>query len=204
MRKMSKTKIIGVTGNIASGKTVFSDYLEEKGYCIIDTDIITNDLYDNDESFNKKIIDTFNNQIISLDNKVNKKLLSDMVFNDPNLLKKLNDITHPIIIDNMLKKIETYKNNDILFVIVPLLFELKLEKYFDIIVCISSTKTNQLKRLMKRNMLNKEDAYKRINTQLAIEKKIKLADYNIDNNDDIKSFIKNIECFLVKVKELIK
>ena len=87
MREMSK-KVIGITGNIASGKSAVTDYLSKKGYQIIDTDKITQDVYDNNDYFKNEVIKLFGNEVLK-DNVIDKKQISKIVFNDSIKREKL-------------------------------------------------------------------------------------------------------------------
>lgn len=191
-------KVIGLTGGIASGKTTVSNFLKSKGYEVIDADLISREIYNvNQEAYNK-IIEEFGDAILNRDRTIDRKKLGSIVFNDKSKLNKLNEITHPIIINKILKRIEEIKlkGEKICFVDAALLIEANLIIYVDEVWLVVVDKEIQIDRLMKRDNLTFEEAKKRVESQMAVEEKIKYADYVINNS-------KSIDYTLDQVKELL-
>ena len=122
--------------------------------------------------------------------------MSEIVFDDLKKLKKLESITHHKIFDVINKKIEESKSdNKIIVLDAPLLFETSLDKKVDETWVIYTDKKTQIRRLKKRDDLDKEDALKRINAQMPLEEKIKKADIVIDNSgskEELKHKIENL------------
>lgn len=174
------SKIIGLTGGIASGKSYASDYFKKLGFSIIDCDKISNNLYLSLE-YQEKIIKLFGNNILE-NNVFSKRKLSNLVFSDKTKLEKLNEIAFPIILDIIKEKIENYVNEDIIFIDAPILVESKLFKYidFDKILMIETTRDLQIERLKTRNNLSEKEALNRINTQLTNYEKFKILNENIN------------------------
>lgn len=167
---------IAITGNIASGKSLVEEMLKNKGYEVFDTDQIAHNIVDSSEDVKR----LFKNYDIISDNKIDRKKLSEIVFSDKNLLKKLENIVHPLVKEEVLKIFTM--DYEIVFVSVPQLFEAGFENLFDQIIFVSADENIRLKRLMKRNNLTKEDASKRINAQLSESHKKCKCDYIIENN----------------------
>lgn len=190
---------IGITGNIASGKSTVEKLIMAKGYPVIDADIIAHELLES-EFVKKSIVTRFGEELLE-DGKISRKKLGQVVFADEIARKDLEKIIHPLVKE----KIEDFfnqqeKNNEKLaFVSAPLLFEAKLENLFDKIILIYANDEIRLKRLIERNGLTKEQAQNRLNIQISQDKKISLADYVIYNNDSIdyleKSTIEIIKLF---------
>ena len=193
MREMSKKIIVGVTGNIASGKSAVTDYLTSLGYHVIDTDIITQDVYDNSECFRSGLIKLLGDDIIE-DDVIDKKKVANIVFNDKNKLERLNELAHPIIKKATLDEIAKY--DGIVFVAVPLLFEAGFDDFVDYIIVVQIERDNQLVRLMKRNNLSESEANLRIDAQVPQEEKIKKADYVLDNNLSTEELHQQIDVLL--------
>lgn len=185
---MMQSKRIGITGGIATGKSTVTRYLKEKGFTVIDADQITHELYDHSVSFKDKIVAEFGDEIV-MDGKIDRKGLGAVVFKDETRKKALEEIAHPLIFGKIIEKIlAAEKNEKIVFIDIPLLFEVKEEfrkiLKLDKIWLVFTTEDLQLKRLMERNNLSKEEAVLRINSQLPLNKKIELSDvilYNIKN-----------------------
>lgn len=197
MSKLSK-KIIGLTGSIASGKSQVSNYLKTNGYKVIDADVIVNDLYENDNNLKEKLITLLGKEII-VDNKINKKIISNLVFNDDKLLKQLNDLIHPLVIDYI--KQEINKNNDIIILDVPLLYEAGIDKLCDYTIVIDVDDNIRLERLLKRDGISYEKAVKINDKQLNNKIKKNKADFVIDNNSSLEELYQQVDKVLMKIKE---
>ena len=177
---------VGITGNIASGKTQAEKIISEVGYKVFDLDKITNNLYLTSEDFKKKIKLEFGT--------FEKAEISKIVFNNNEKLKKLEDIIHPILKDETLRIFEENKNEDKVFISGALLFEANFDKLFDKIIYIDADLILRKERLIKRNNLSEIEALKRINAQ---QNNSFGADFVIKNNSDLDEF-KN------KIKEVLK
>ena len=179
---------IAITGNIASGKSQVEKYLETLGYPVYDSDKIAHDVLDTITDFYG--YDVFNG------GKIDRKKLGELVFSDPDLRKKLEDITHPKIKSVIFELFEKHKTDKYIFVSVPLLYEAGFDTMFDKVLFVSVGKDIQLKRLMERNGYTKEEALLRISSQMAQEEKLKKADYVIENNSSVKALESEIANFL--------
>lgn len=185
-----KALIVGLTGGIVSGKTTVADMFRELGADIIDADIIAREVVRPKEKAWEKIVKHFGVGILRENQEINRKKLGNIVFSDKNKLKLLNQITHPEITELIKKKLENIINNNnrnnVCIVDVPLLFETGFENMMNKIIVVYLDPKKQINRLMKRNNLTREDALKRIKTQIPIEEKVKMADYIIDNSNSLE------------------
>lgn len=163
--------------------------LKEQGFPIIDADIISREILKKGELAYKKIIDKFGYQILNPDGEIDRKRLRELVFNEKNKLKILNDITHPEILNRINEEIEFYKNNGYSMCVVDaaLLIETGFYKHVDIVMLVYCDRETQINRLMNRDGLTYEQAIKIINSQMDFEEKKKFADYIIDNSKDIEN-----------------
>lgn len=186
--------VIGLTGGIASGKSSVSKMLKQKGYYVIDCDQIVHDIQKKPHKCFYEIIKEFGNDIL-IDDIISRNILRDMVFNDENKLKKLNDIIHPIVYD----EVKSLINKDLVFIDCPLLFETNFIDLCDKTVVVYSNYDVQLDRLIKRNKISKEDAIKRINLQMSLEDKKNKANYVIMNNKSLDDLEKQVNIFLKEV-----
>src|SRR3989344_8707806 len=137
--------IIGITGSFGSGKTTVSNLFKKYGFTIIDVD----KLYHDDFYRNHRLRNRIKKEFGTLDRNELKKI----VFSDYSKLKRLNRITHPVIIKMVKKEIQKLKNNNKnmnIAVDVPLLFEAKVEKLFDRIIVVKANKKMQIGRILKK------------------------------------------------------
>ena len=190
--------IIGITGSIACGKSLVSNYLQEKGYTIIDADKIGHMALDNDE-VKKQLVNKFGKSILK-DNEVNRVTLGKLVFENNENLKELNNIIHPQIRKNISEQLQVHKNEKLVFVDVPLLFEAKFDDLVEKIIVISLDEKIQLERLMNRNSLSKEEALQRIKSQIPVREKEKLGDYVVDNSFTQENTYNQVDRILEKLK----
>lgn len=193
--------IIGLTGSIGVGKSQVLEILKELSYDTVDLDSISHELLKK-EDVKKELCDKFSYDILEND-EINRKKLSKIVFKDKKKLRILNSIVHPKIIAEM-KQIIKNNVSDVLIIEVPLLFELKLEKYFDKILLVYSNPDIQLKRLMKRNNISEKEAKNLINSQIDIREKAKKTKYIITNETDIKDLKNNVLKVMDELKKEIK
>lgn len=196
MPNMSKT-VIGITGNIASGKSEVAKYLKELGYVVVDTDVITSLIYLQDETFKTKMIKLFGKKILDKDEQIDKKKVAKIVFNDPDELEKLNKLIHPLIKKELKEIIKPLSG--FVFVEAPVLFEAGFEDIFDRILMVSVSYEEQINRLMKRKNISRQQALKIIEAQMPQDKKEKQSDDVIDNSADIKTLHQNIDKYLKKL-----
>ena len=190
--------IIGITGSIACGKSLVSNYLQEKGYTIIDADKIGHMALENDE-VKKQLVNKFGKSILK-DNEVNRVTLGKLVFENKENLKGLNKIIHPQVRKNISEQIQVHKNEKLVFVDVPLLFEAKFDDLVEKIIVVSLDEKIQLERLMNRNSLSKEEALQRIKSQIPVREKEKLGDYVVDNSLTQENTYNQVDRILEKLK----
>ena len=192
--KQNKGIIVGLTGGIGTGKSLVSSYLMENGFKVIDLDLIAREIVEIGEKGYKEIVKFFGKDIVDESGRIDRKKLGNLVFADENLLKKLNSITHPLINEEMKIQISNYLSmgEKIIFCDVPLLFEGNLMSYFDEIWLVYADKTTQIERVMKRDKLSSNQAVLRIDSQMNIEDKKKIADKIIYNTGTAEETYKQV------------
>jgi dephospho-coA kinase len=189
-------KIVGITGLIASGKSTLSSYLKSQGYKIVDADAISRDITKKDRIGYAKVIEEFGRDILSSNGEIDRAKLSNIVFNDKNALKKLNDTLHPLIFQEIDRQLDLYKDEKILFLDAPLLFEAKLDKKCDEVILVFCDEEVQISRIQKRDNKDYDSAKKIIDSQIAKEFKIEKSDYIIDNNCEIERFYFKVDLIM--------
>lgn len=178
-------KKIAITGNIASGKSEAEKIITSLGFKVFDTDKINHDILENDINTKNELINIFKGfEILDEKNNISRTKIGNIVFNDDNLKKKLENILHKKIFDKLDEIYEKNKNEKLIFISIPLLFEIQAQEKFDKIIFISADENIRLERLIKRNNYTKEYAEKRIQAQLPESEKIKMSDFVIENNSD--------------------
>jgi dephospho-CoA kinase len=181
-------KVIGLTGNIACGKSVVASLLEDLGAKVIDADDIARKVVEPKEPAWNEIVDVFGKIILNPDNSINRKALGEIIFNDDQKRNILNDITHPKIIQKVRETVETYQNENVEVVIIEAALIVEkggLKDLIEGLIVVTSDEESQIERLIKRNGLSKEEALSRINSQMPTQEKVLHADYVIDNSGTI-------------------
>lgn len=179
--------IIGLTGSIASGKSTVAKMLKELGLPIIDADQVARLVVEPGTETLSKIAEVFGKDILHENGELNRAKLGNIIFHNPSKRKELNDIIHPAIRKEMLRQRDewTDKGEKHIVMDIPLLFESHLQHFVEKILVVSVTEDTQLKRLMERNHLSKEEAKARIASQLPLSVKEKGADAVIYNNESL-------------------
>ena len=187
-----------ITGSIASGKSTVVNLLKERGFSVIDADMIAHEQL---EICKGEIVREFGEQILDEAGKIDRKKLGAIVFREPKKLKNLEQILHPKIKAEILSKaLQLERLERVYFIDIPLFFE-KKDRYaeFKNVAVIYAPKELLLSRLMSRNALNLEDAKARVELQMDIEQKKKMAKFVIDNSSDRENLELELEKFLRQI-----
>ena len=187
-----------ITGSIASGKSTVVNLLKERGFSVIDADFIAHEQL---EICKCEIVEAFGEQILDETDKIDRKKLGAIVFREPKKLKNLEQILHPKIKAEILSQASQLERlGQVYFVDIPLFFE-KKKRYdeFKNVAVIYAPKELLLSRLMSRNALSLEDAKARVELQMDIEQKKKMAKFVIDNSNDRENLQLELEKFLVQI-----
>jgi len=181
--------LLGITGGVASGKSTVSRMLEELGAPAIDFDILARRVVEPGREAWTDIVNYFGRQVLREDGKINRKKLSDIVFQDLEKRKKLESFTHPRIHEEFLREVENITSKDpnaIIQAVIPLLIEGNLHYLFHKVVVVYIPPEEQMRRLMKRDGISQAEAENIIKAQLPIEEKLGYADYVIYNDGPIE------------------
>lgn len=192
-------KVIGITGGIASGKSNVCNVIKNEGYQIIDSDKINRDLSLKGEPIYLKIVEKFGTEYLTSDGEIDKKKLAKLIFHDSKAKEELNNISHPIIINEIKRQIDL-ATDDIIFVEIPLLYEAHLEYLCDKVICVFLNKKTQVERLMQREGIDEDYALEKIHSQMDLYiKKIK-ADFVVDSKGDFDETKKQVIKILKEIK----
>ena len=182
-------RIIGLTGGIASGKSTVSDALRQKGAVIIDADAISRTLLERDGAAYAQVAEAFPQYVLP-DGAIDRRGLGAYVFSHEEGIRRLNEITHPIIVDEVRRRAEQAPGNVIIDA--PLLIEVGLERLCHEIWLVTAEKEVRVQRIMRRNGLSRQEAEDRINNQISEEEKRKLAHLVIENSGSLEELNEQI------------
>lgn len=181
-----------IVGNIASGKSEMERVLDKHNFVVLDTDLITHDILIDRPDVSK----AFCEEDVFEYGKLSKDKLGKLIFSQPELKTKLEEIVHPLILEELENAFKVYSDEPYIFVSVPLLYEAGWENVFDKVIFIKADDDIRLKRLIERNGYSEEYAQTRINSQAPQDEKIQKSDVIIENNDSKEEFIAKIEDFI--------
>jgi len=222
--KNFQSRLIGITGGIATGKSTVSETLKDLGYVVICADEIVHEFYDTHHPLFPKLFKLFGKKFLKPDQGtveektpdrsrttagdifqqshqiLDRQKIAKAVFEDQNLKKKLEDLLHPEVRRQMEERtgLLSKQGHKIIFWDVPLLFESKMEALFEKILCVASSQENQIERLKKRGVPLKE-ALRRVASQMSLREKIKKSHYILHNNRSKSELKKKIKIVLKKI-----
>jgi dephospho-CoA kinase len=188
--------VVGLTGGIASGKTVVAKMLGSLGATLIDADAISRELVEPGSPSWKAIVDRFGAAILERDSRISRKRLGEIVFRDSHARAWINELLHPRILGHIRRRVaEIEEKNPRCLVIVEaaLLVEAGAHRDFDRLVVTLVSERTQLARLMNRDGITEEEAGLRLEAQLPIKEKAKVADYVIDNDGSLDDTRRQVE-----------
>ncbi len=175
--------VIAVTGNLGAGKTTVSQMFVGLGASLIDADVIAHQLLDGNRSCQRKVRAAFGPDIFE-DGCISRKKIAAKVFEDEQSLKILEAIIHPLVrkeIQKQLSQFRRAKNDRIVILEIPLLFETGMEIFADAVVAVRSNRKLQIERIVKKRKMTSREAMARLKHQMSQQEKLKRADFVVDN-----------------------
>ena len=185
---------IGLTGGIACGKSVVLEMFKEAGWHTLSADALVHELLDHDPEVIEAVISKFGVEVKASDASLNKKAIAKVVFADSQQREWLEGLLHPLVRKRWTSALDEEPDKNWV-VEIPLLFEKKLEKDFDLVVCLSSSRENQLERLQSRGM-NEADAEARIASQAPLAEKIEKSDFVLTNTGSLNFLRKQFQILI--------
>lgn len=194
--------ILGLTGNIGCGKSSLSNILIENDIDIIDADIISRQIFEDEELLNL-VFKKFGDSIRNIDGSLNRRALGNIVFNDDEKLVTLNSLTHPKIKEKIINKINEIKKigKSVVVIDAALLVEGGYLEIVDKLIVVICEESIQISRIQKRDSCTKEEAMSRINSQMSQNEKAEYADYIIDNSGTIDELKYKADKLILYMKE---
>ncbi len=176
-----KIRYIGLTGGIGSGKSTVARILSLLGYPVYIADTEASRLMNTHPQIRKDLIAHFGEFAYRQDS-LNKEAIARIVFNNPQALAALNAIVHPRVMEHF-ENWSRQQDRPLLFFESAILFEAGLNRYFDLIVCVTAPEEVRLQRVMKRDHSKREQILQRIRNQMEDAQKCKQADFVIYNDE---------------------
>ncbi len=198
--------IIGLTGSLATGKSTVAQMFGQLGARVIDADKLAHQvMWRNGECY-KSVVRLFGKEVLTR-GVIDRRKIACFVFDQPQKLKKLTHIIHPAVLKRIQKvttKLKKSKKHKFLVLDVPLLFEVNWDQYCDWTVVVRASKVQQIKRANQHKGMTNAQAQTRIKAQWPLNKKIRLADFIIDNSKTINQTKKQVSDIWQKIRLKIK
>ena len=188
-------RIVGLTGGFGSGKSFVAFLFKRLGAKVIDADKLGHKALKKGSAAYKMVVAAFGKKILNPGLSINRKALAGIVFVNRKNLVKLNSIVHPKIIGDIIKRIQRAAKSEVLIVDAPLICETNIAGLMNVLIVVKASKKNQIERCSKRFSMRKKDVCERMAYQMPFNRKIRMADYIVDNNgtkEDTRKQIRNI------------
>jgi len=185
--------IIGLTGNIATGKSTVLQYLAEKGAYVLDADKLAHESMQIGTHTYWSIVDAFGQSILQVDGTIDRRALGKIVFADTKALARLEEIVHPAVFDLARQELLTVDNDVIILEAIKLLEAGQLVTLCDEVWVVTAKIETQLLRLREGRNMSEAEAQKRMAAQSSQEEKIKHADRVITNDDALSTLTAQLD-----------
>ncbi len=182
---------IGLTGNIGSGKSTATRFFAEFGVPVFDADSVGHELLESNEEIKNKIVKLFGKKIL-IDYKIDRKIISNIIFENPAKKAALENILHPAIMNDLEGRIMNFAAGHYAILEASLIYEANLEDSFDYIILVKADRKIAVERAANKLGIKKVDVIKRLKTQMSQSAKEKLADFVISNNGSPEELKKRV------------
>lgn len=191
-------RVIGLTGGIASGKSVVARRLAEHGAVHVDADELARDVVEPGEPALAEIVREFGPSILGPDGRLDRAALASVIFTDPERRAALNAITHPAVKRRARELMDEAAARDpdaVVVYDVPLLVEARVdaEHDFDLVVVVNASTETRIRRLVELRGLSREEAVHRLNSQVSDTERLAIADVVIDSNGTLEETLQQAD-----------
>ncbi|HID56184.1 TPA: dephospho-CoA kinase [Candidatus Poribacteria bacterium] len=191
---MKRGLIVGLTGGIACGKTTVAKMMQERGAHVIDVDDIGHEMLKRGSPVYEDLVKAFGPEVLDESGDISRRKLGRLVFQNPEMRERLNEIVHPQIIRTSLERARKSAGENPCGIVVldaPLLFEVGMEREVDVTVVVTADERKQVERQIERwremgREVDEREALARIRAQMPLKRKIEMADFVIENNGSIE------------------
>lgn len=188
--------VVGLTGGIGTGKSEVSRKFAESGAKVLNADQIAHQITNSNQQILQAIKDNFGSDCFRISGELDRRKLGQLVFSSSEALQMLNQIIHPHLIKKIRSEIQLYRKNPqfpVLIIEMAILFELRMEKDFDLIIVVTAPISSIIQRLRKRDQLTQAEILDRLNAQLPQYRKEQQADMLIQNDSDLENLYQQVE-----------
>jgi dephospho-CoA kinase len=206
MSDVENFAIVGLTGGIASGKSLVAGRLAELGVPVVDADLLAREIVEPEEPAWQDILREFGDAVIREDRTLDRQALGALVFADDNARKKLEAITHPRIAQRLMQRAAEFREAGRPWIVydAALLVENGAQNWLDALIVVSVDPEVQIERLMQRDQLSRDQARQRIDAQMPLAAKIEVADYVIDNNGSQDDTLAQVDRVFEKIQQGVR
>ena len=183
---------IGVTGGIGCGKSAVTDYLSGKGIVIADADQAAKVIVEPGQLALQTIVNHFGSQILLNDGTLNRRALRDIIFNDPEQRRWLEQLTHPLIIERLRQELAAAQSPYVILV-APLLLEANLKGVVDRVLVIDIDPEQQIARTMARDGVSRTQVENILQAQASRTQRLSMADDIIDNSGSLDALHQQLD-----------
>jgi len=197
--------LVGLTGGIATGKSMVAGIFKRYGATVIDADALAREGVEPGKPAWREIKKTFGKTVINPDRTLNRQALGTKVFGHPGKLRQLERIIHPRVAREQIRLTKQAALNDpraIVIYDVPLLFEAGIDKRVDVTIVVTADREIQIARLRKRNGLSRAEALRRIKSQMPLAEKRRRADYVLDGTLPLPQLKKQVRSLYQSLRTL--
>lgn len=195
MEEEPEMRLIGLTGGIGSGKSKVTAVLRHLGASVVDADALTHQIQGRGQPGWEAIRDAYGWSILSPDGEIQRKKLGFLIFRDPKQRIRLNEMIHPLVRQEMAKAIDRNRDQGIGITIldVPLLIEGGMYREVDEVWVVYTDLETQVKRIAQRDGIGREEALKRVTSQMPLEEKIRYAHRVIQNTGTVEQLKEEVQ-----------
>jgi dephospho-CoA kinase len=179
--------LVGLTGGIATGKSTVSAMLARRGAVVIDADVLAREVVEPGQPALAEIVREFGRDVLQPDGTLDRKRLGAVVFGDPDRRRRLEAITHPAIRERFARRLAGLMSSGFDGIVIfdaPVMIESGNYRNMDTVVVVATDEETQIRRLVARDGIGREDALRKVRSQMPIAEKASLADHVIDNGGD--------------------
>lgn len=200
---MKMSYLVGLTGGIASGKSVVSNYLKQKGIPIIDADVVAREVVEPGTKGLQKIVDHFGTDYLTSEQTLDRKKLGQLIFSNEAAREQLAVFLDQAILDRMQELTAAYRARQEPLIVwdMALLIEKNYQSLVDEVLLVSVAPNIQVERLMARDHISAKEAKQKIASQLPLQEKKRFADLWIDNSGTLDETYRQIDHWLENLKE---
>ncbi|MCD4691473.1 MAG: dephospho-CoA kinase [Calditrichales bacterium] len=209
-RQYHNPLVAAVTGGIGSGQSTVCSFLKKRQCKVVNADLKAKEVIRKDRKLQNKLKTIFGNDIFINNGELNRQRLADLAFKDEFHTHKLNQLVHPRMVESIIEEMENArfsKRFPIVIVDAALIYEISIEKMFDVVIVVNAPLNLRQKRVIERDNITRKQFKDRLDKQIPLEEKVKWADFVIENNstlEDLENSTHKVHQELIKMQRGMK